>query len=87
MPAQRTSLGVISGNRHHKKELNPYQRGFIVGYASAGITPTSIAKTLKLSQCTIASTIELDPLRINGASQPRSGRPKVYTEADYRLLL
>src|SRR5947209_15880559 len=87
MPPIRTPLGALSSNITNRKELTPYERGKVVAYIDAGLTPTQVATTLKLPRTTIRQTVSLDPLRNNGASQPRTGRPKSYTMAEERLIL
>ena len=87
MPAQRSSLGSLSGNRQFNSELTPYTRGKIVGLSLKGAKPTEIQDLLKITRGALRSTLSLDHLRDEGVSQSRTGRPKVYTEAEERLII
>jgi len=87
MPPQRTPLGLISGNRLKNFELSPYQRGQITGGNILGYSPAVIALGLNLPKQTVWNTIRLDELRVEGASQQRTGRPKGYTAPDERAIL
>lgn len=82
MPPIQRPLASITGNRLPKCHLSPYQRGQILGKQSEGATPTKIAHDLNLDRSTVRYTIAVDPLRIEGKSQPRTPRGKLYTEAD-----
>jgi transposase len=83
----RTPLGPRSGNIRRGPELTPYARGKIVGAAQSGKTHTQIAITQKWARSTVQSTLSLDLYRNEGESQPRSGRPKTYTEREERSIL
>jgi len=87
MAQPRRPLGEISGNIPKRRELTPYERGQIIGAAKCGVKPSAICIELSLSRCTVRTTINSKPLRKNGESQPRSGRPRTYSERDERLLL
>ena len=87
MPPIRTPLGRVSGNSRRGPDLTPVQRAKIIGAAEHGISPSQIATTYGLKYTTIQSTIQLDPERDNCNSQPRSGRPKSYTDRDVRIVL
>ena len=87
MPPQRNPLGAISGNREHKQEMSPYQRGIALGMRIQGASKQVIADILDCSRGALRTSLSLDLLRNEGASLPRTGRPKSYTEADERNLL
>ena len=87
MPPQHSSLGAISGNRQFNCELTPYSRGKIVGLSLKGAKPTEIQNFLKITRSALCSTLSLDYLQDEGMSQPQTGRPKVYTEAEERLVV
>lgn len=54
---------------------------------ACGATLTEIGKALSLPVSTVHSTCKADPLRDEGRSRPRAGRPKSWTPAEERLLL
>jgi hypothetical protein len=87
MPPLRTPLRSISGNRPKGSEISPYIRGQVIGKASEGADPTSIAKDLKLTRSTVNYTLQQDELRNDGHSLPRKPRKKSYTDADERRIL
>ena len=87
MPPLRKALGDLNVNRVRNSPLSPYARGIIIRHKLEGASNTTIAKASKLPKSTSDSTITLTPLREEGHSQPRSGRPPVYTDRDYRALL
>jgi hypothetical protein len=87
MPPQRNALGPISGNTTRGKELTPYARGCIETAGQLGLKPHAIQGLFKSSCGAIRTTLTQATHRIKGQSLPRSGRPKVYSERDYRHLL
>ena len=87
MSTPRRPLGPIHPNRIQRKELTPCKRGQIVGVAKVGAKPTAIAKALKTTKSTVKTTLHRDPIRTNGVSLPRSGRPKIWTNGDVRRLV
>jgi transposase len=87
MTKPRRPLGEISGNIPKRRELTPYERGQIISAAKCGVKPGAISTELSLSRRTVRTTISSEPLRKNSASQPRSGRPRTYSEHDERLFL
>ena len=87
MPAIRTPLGLISGNREPDQQLSPYMRGKIIGLSIKGATPTEIALGCQLDRSTVRYTIQQDPLRFEGQSIAKAFRKRAYTEADERLLI
>ena len=86
MPTPRRPLGPINGNSI-RKELTPYKRGQITGGVESGQTPAEIARALNIPDATVRSTISRDPLRNEGHSRPRSGRPKKYSDRDELPIL
>ena len=87
MPTPRRPLGLISGNIQKNKPLSPYERGKIIGGATFGHSQAEISRELKRPWQTVQSTIKLDPLRNEGRSRARSGRPRLYTDRQVRLLV
>ena len=83
----RTPLSFISSNIIHKKELTSYTRGIIVERAQEGVTPTQIKTSLDVPQQTIVDTINNHDQWSEGASAPRSERPKLYTERQQWAVL
>jgi hypothetical protein len=87
MPPQRTALGPISGNTTRGKELTPYAQGCTETAGQLGLKPHAIQDLFKSSCRAIRTTLTQATHRIEGQSLPRSRRPKVYSERDYRYLL
>jgi hypothetical protein len=88
MPPQRTPLQAIDGNRRFRgPDLSPYERGRIIGARFAGLLPYKIELQYKHSRGAVQGTLALEILRLNGASMPRPGRPKIYNERDTRSIL
>jgi hypothetical protein len=87
MPPQRTALGPISGNTTRGKELTPYARGCIETAGQLGLKPHAIQDLFGASRGAIRTTLTQATRRIEGQSLPRPGRPKVYSEREYRRLL
>jgi hypothetical protein len=52
-----------------------------------GHSPAKITKALKCPDLTVRTTIKLDPLRDEGHTRQRSGRPREYDERDVRKLI
>lgn len=77
----------ISGNRLHKHELSPYDKGIINGKAFDGKSVRQIASELQQPCQTVQDTIQKQQIRENGKSLPRSGCPKQVTEYDKRRIL
>lgn len=85
---QRQPLGTRSVNIQNRGlELSVYVRGKIKAASEFGVKTCVISKTYKIPPSTIESTISLDSLRIDGKSQPRSGRPKTYDIRDERHII
>lgn len=83
----RTPLRPISSNIRRGKELTPYQRAIIEGAACAGASIAELSEAHNIPKSTIKDTIKQAPLRHEGYSQPRPGRPQKTSEADKRLIL
>lgn len=86
MPSRRP-LTVISGNGKRGKELSPYVRGQIKGLQIAKYKHIEIAKTLNIPLGTVATTLTRSPIRKDGKSRPRSGRPPITSARDRRRIL
>ena len=80
-------LTPISGNRPHKSELTPYERGMIVGAQALSHTSAEIGKALNFTKSTVQTTIQRQSGRNNGLSKSRSGRPKVLSDRDRRYII
>ena len=87
MPTPRRPLGVIDGNIKKRQELTPYKRGQLVGARIAGAKLTDIIDVFDILKSTVKYTLRHDPVRNDGASKPRSGAPKQYTDRDERVIL
>ncbi len=87
MPVTRSALIKTTPNRHRGFELNPYQRGRILGRADSG-QKASVIACLEITPIrTIYSMIQKDSQRHEGKSLGRRGRSLEYTEADEQCLL
>ena len=87
MPPLRSPLQQRDGNSRKAKELTPYQRGKIQGMADKGAGCSTISREYNLPLTTVYNTLQMDTLRDEGKSQPRSGAGKSYTEAEERRIL
>ena len=74
MPAIRTPMGLISGNRDIGQQISPYMRGKIMGLTLKGATPTEIAVGFQLERSTVRYTIAQDLLRHEGQSLAKAFR-------------
>ena len=83
----RRPLESISPNIIHRKELNAYERGIVVGQASQGATIRQISASLFIPRSTIHDTLINAITHPDGESKPRSGRPKATDDRDERTLL
>ena len=84
---QRTPLAPTSQSRRKRQELTRYERGRIIQAHMDGVSIRKIAQLMNRPSSTIGDTIKQAPSRPQGASQPRSGRPKQYTERDTRRII
>lgn len=84
---QRAPLSTISGNRVRNTELNPCQRGMIMGARALGATEREIERVLNLSRTTIQYTIMKHSHRDNGKSNSRSGRPSKLSDRAKRYII
>ncbi len=87
MPVQRVPLAPIDSNRSLKKELSLWQRSEIQTYRHIGLTNEHIGRLTNCTPGTVATTLQLNTLRKNGETRPRSGRPPILTRGDKRLIL
>ncbi len=87
MPVQRVPLAPIDSNRPLKKELSPWQRSEIQTYRHIGLTNEHISQLTNCTPGTVATTLQLNTLRNDGKTRPRSGRPSKLTRYDKRLIL
>jgi len=87
MPTPRRPLGVIDGNIKKRKELTPYKRGQIVGARKTGAQIAAIINELDVTESTAKYTLRHASQRTEGASKPRAGAPKRYTERDEQNIL
>ena len=87
MPVQRVPLAPIDSNRRLKQELTPWQRSEIQTYRNIGLTNEHISRLTFCTPGTVATTLNLNTLRTNGKSCPRSGRPTALSRRDRRLIL
>ena len=87
MPTPRVPLGSIDGNVRRRQPMTPFLRGYIEKGASNGESATSLGRELGIRESTVRRTLELNPLRVNGVTQPRSGRPPITCPRAVRRLL
>jgi hypothetical protein len=80
MPTPCRILGVLDGNIQKQKELTPFKHAKIIAGAEFGHSPSEIAKVLKVPDSTVRTTLRVNPLRDEGKSRPRIGRPRSYDE-------
>lgn len=87
MALKRAALKEIDSNSRYNKELSLFDRGQIIGQARVGCEPAYIAEGLDVKTDTVRKTIQRHPYRPpNGASKPRSGRPKVLDKRTMRRI-
>ena len=87
MPTPRVPLAPIDSNRSLKQELTPWHRSEIQTYRNTGLTNEHISRLAFCTPSTVATTLNLNTLRTNGKSLPRSGRPPALSIRDSRLIL
>jgi transposase len=83
----RAPLGQISGNQRRNIELIIYERAITIGARIQGALYKKIVTQISRPISTIATTLQRDAERVNGATKPRSGRPKKLTDRDERKIL
>jgi transposase len=83
----RRALAPLEINRSYGNELSPYQRGQISAYKAVGLTNTQISKNLKCGKTTVFDNLIKNPLRNDGKSLPRKGRPPSLNRVQKRNLL
>jgi transposase len=87
MPTPRTPLGAIDGNIQRRQPVTPFTRGYIEKSAVNGEDSRAIGRELNLPESTVRSTLKLNPQRIDGITQPRSGRPRLASQRTIRQIL
>jgi transposase len=85
--AQRVPLGAITGNRGYNQELSVWDRAQISAYKAIGLSNEQIGGRVFCSPSTVQTTLRLNPLRNNGKTRPRSGRPSTLSRTDRRNIL
>lgn len=85
-PAMSQFSTQVSGNRKPNAELSKEQRSAILSALELGQSPTKIAEDLRVSRKTVYRTRERYKQRGDVDSQPRSGRPKVFTRTTCRYI-
>ena len=83
----RTPLSPITPNIIRRKELTPFQRGIVVGQASAGYSTASTKHLFSIPESTIRGIISNADTQDHGKSRPRPGRPKTTSDQDERAIL
>ena len=83
----RTPLRSTISNRTNRKELEPFQRGIIVGRFLAGQKKADIQREMNLPYTTIQTTIQTYQSSTTGTRSPRIGRPEILSDADKRYIL
>lgn len=86
-PLQSTTSPSPSPNRTKRKELQPFQRGIIIGRFLAGQKKSTIRHEMNLPYTTIQTTIARYQSSTTGSSSPRNGRPGILSDADKRYIL
>jgi hypothetical protein len=87
MPTLRVPLGAIDNNIVRRQPATPFTRGYIEKGATNGQSGRSIGRELGISESTVRSTLLLNPLGIDGVTQPRSDRPPITCPRSIRRLL
>jgi transposase len=70
-----------------RRELSPHRRAMIEGMHLAKLSSREIARLMQIPNSTVRETIKRIPLRSNGQSLPRSGRPPKIDRAAERNIL
>ena len=84
---QRRALAPIEINRSYGQELSSFQRGQISAYKAVGLSNSKIADKLNCGKTTVFNNLVQNPLRKDGNSQKRSGRPQSLNRIDKRNIL
>ena len=87
MVTPRIPLGLIDNNVRRRQPLTLFTRGYIEKGAKNSEFATSIAQKLGLRKSIIRRTLKLNPLRIDGITQSRSGRSLIMYPRFIRRLL
>ena len=72
---QRKALAPIEINRSYGQELSPFQCGQISAYKAVGLSNSKIGEKLACGKSTVFNTLVQNPLRNEGKSLSRTGRP------------
>ena len=83
----RTPLDPITPNIIRRRELSPFTRGIIAGQRTTGASYGAIARGLNLPKSTVQDSLAIVNRGSHGVSKSRSGRPKVTTVRDERIIL
>jgi transposase len=84
---QRRALAPLEINRSYGQELSPYQRGQISAYKAVGLTNQQISENLHCGKTTVFDNLVKNPLRNNGHSLSRKGRPPALNRTQKRNIL
>jgi hypothetical protein len=84
---RRKALSVIDGNRRKGHELDPNLRGEITGAAEAGLSNGVVGKLFEIDRETVRKKGQLQTVRQQGHSLPRTGRPKKATAQDIHAIV
>jgi hypothetical protein len=87
MLTPRVPLGAIDVNIIRRQLVTLFTRGYIDKGAVSGQSATSLDRELERGESIIRKTLKLNPLRIDGITQPRSSKPSVICSRSIRRLL
>lgn len=81
-----TPLQPETSDKTTRKELEPFQRGIIIGRYLAGQKQADIQRAMGLPYSTIRVTIKKYKTSTTGTSAPRSGRPQALSDSDKQYI-
>ena len=84
---QRKALAPIAINRSYGNELSSFQRGQISAYKAVGLSNAQIGVKVNCAKSTVFDTLVQNPLRNEGKSLPRAGRPPTLNRVEKRNIL
>jgi transposase len=84
---QRRALAPLEINRSYGQELSPYQRGQTSAYKAIGLKNQQISENLHYDKTTVFDNLVKNPLRNNGHSLSRKGRPPALNRTQKRNIL
>ena len=87
MSTPRVPLGQIDTNVIRRQPVTPFTRGYIEKGAANGESTSSLSREHGMHESTVRRTLKLNPLRVDGVTQPRSGRPPIACPRAIRRLL